>query len=162
YPLVLKEIYEWMITHQDLQPGKPEPLVLPTSPDTAVTQETRASGLQTVPRSESDVRINFWNPQQIIITSNNIGGSGAQAAYFSSDSGATWGQTVLPLIGSDSFHSDPTVDWTSDGKAWSGTLGIQGGQLRGRMYFSTNAGATWTFEATFSGSQNSVDKEMNW
>src|SRR5262245_59966345 len=162
YPLVLKEMYEWMITHQDLQPGKPEPLVLPTSPDFAVTQETRASGLQTVPRSESDVRINFFDPQKIIIASNNIGGSGAQAAYFSSNGGATWGQTVLPLVGTDSFHSDPTVDWTSDGRAWSATLGIQGGQLRGRMYLSTDNGATWTFDATFTGTQNSVDKEMIW
>src|SRR5689334_13774397 len=93
YPLVLKEIYEWMMTHQDLQPGKPEPFVAPSSsPDATVSQEVRTSGLQTVARSESDVRINFLNPQQIVIGSNNIGGSGAQAQYFSSDGGATWGQ----------------------------------------------------------------------
>ncbi|HXU09376.1 MAG TPA: hypothetical protein VN743_10305, partial [Blastocatellia bacterium] len=163
YPLVLKEIYEWMVTHQDLQPGKPEPFVPPSSPqDFAVTQETRASGLQTVPRSESDVRINFFDPQKIVIASNNIGGSGAQAQYFSTDGGATWGQTVLPLVSPDSLHSDPTVDWTSDGRAWSATLGIQGANLRGRLYFSTNFGATWTFESTYTGSQNSVDKEMIW
>jgi hypothetical protein len=163
YPLVLKEIYEWMVSHQDLQPGKPEPLVPPSSPqDFGVTQETRASGLQTVPRSESDVRINFFDPQKIVIASNNIGGSGAQAQYFSTDGGATWGQTVLPLVAPDNFHSDPTVDWTSDGKAWSATLGIQGSNLRGRSYFSTNFGASWNFEATFTGTQNSVDKEMIW
>src|SRR5262249_26607796 len=148
--------------HQDLQPGKPEPFVPPTSPDVLGIQETRASGLQTVPRSESDVRINFGNPQQIIIASNNIGGSGAQAQYFSSDGGATWGQTTLPFTGSDTSHSDPTVDWTSDGRAWSATLGIQGGQLRGRLYSSSNAGASWSFDSTFSGTQTNVDKEMIW
>jgi hypothetical protein len=163
YPLVLKEIYEWMMTHQDLQPGKPEPFVAPSaSPDATVSQEVRASGLQTAARSESDVRINFLNPQQVIIGSNNISAGGMQAQYFSSDGGATWGQTSLPLTANDSFHSDPAVDWTSDGRAWSATLGIQGGQLRGRMYVSTNAGATWTFDNTFSGTQTGVDKEMMW
>ncbi|MEN3333420.1 MAG: hypothetical protein V7641_2785 [Blastocatellia bacterium] len=162
YPLVLKEIYEWMVTHQDLKPGKPEPLVLPASPDATVNPDARVSGAQTVPRSESDVRINFLNPQQIIIASNNIVGSGAQAQYFSSDGGTTWGQTVLPFTASDTSHSDPTVDWTSDGKAWSATLGIQGGSLRGRNYVSTNAGATWTFDGTYTGSQTNTDKEMMW
>ena len=163
YPLVLKEIYEWMMTHQDLQPGKAEPFTPPSaSPDATISQEARASGLQSAARSESDVRINFLNPQQVIIGSNNISAGGMQAQYFSSDGGATWGQTSLPLTANDSFHSDPAVDWTSDGKAWSATLGIQGGNLRGRMYFSTNAGATWTFDSTFSGTQTSVDKEMMW
>jgi len=163
YPLVLKEIYEWMMTHQDLQPGKPEPFVAPSSsPDATVSQEVRASGLQTAARSESDVRINFLNPQQIIIGSNNIGGSGTQSQYFSSDGGATWGQTSLPLTASDTSHSDPAVDWTSDGRAWAATLGIQGGNLRGRMYVSTNAGATWTFDGTYTNTQTNVDKEMMW
>ncbi|MFL6212264.1 MAG: C25 family cysteine peptidase [Blastocatellia bacterium] len=165
YPLVLKEVYEWMLSHQDLQPGKPEPFAVPSSsPDATVSQEARASGAQSASRSESDVRINFLNPQQVIIGSNNIGGSGLQAQYFSSDGGATWGQSTLSLTTGDSFHSDPAVDWTSDGRGWSATLGINSGGsvLKGRMYVSTNAGATWTFDNTFTASQTNVDKEMIW
>ena len=76
-----------------------------------------------------------------------------QAQYYSTDGGATWGQTNLPLASGDAFHSDPTVDWTSDGTAWSTTIGINSAStvLKVRAYKSTNGGATWTFDNTFSG-----------
>jgi hypothetical protein len=162
YPLVLKEVAEWMETHPDLRPGRPEPDVPPMK--TAAGVNLRISGAQSVPRSESDIRINFLNPQKIISASNNIGGSGQQAQYFSSDGGGTWGQTSLALQTGDSFHSDPAVDWTSDGTAWSTTIGIDatGTILHMRAYKSTNGGATWTFDATFSGSQTNTDKELIW
>ena len=129
-----------------------------------VGANVRTSGAQTVPRSESDIRINFWNPTQIIAASNNIGGSGQQAQYYSTNGGATWGQSFLPLVTGDSFHSDPTVDWTSDGTAWSTTIGINGAgtTLKMRAYKSTNGGATWTFDDTFSGTQTNTDKQMMW
>ena len=119
---------------------------------------------QTVSRSESDIRVNYWNPSKIIAASNNIGGSGQQAQFFSTDGGATWGQTTLPLQTGDAFHSDPTVDWTSDGTAWSTTIGINsaGTVLKMRAYKSTNGGATWTFDGTFSGTQTNTDKQMMW
>jgi hypothetical protein len=175
YPHVLKEIYEWMVTHQDLRPTSAD---VPTAPGrdeeaeekglgviseaTTVGGNSRVSGAQTVPRSESDIRINFFNPLLVIAASNNIGGSGQQAQYYSSDGGATWGQSFLPLVSTDSFHSDPTVDWTSDGTAWSLTIGIKGQTLKMRAYKSTNNGQTWTFDNTFSGSQRSTDKELMW
>ncbi len=163
YPFVLKEVHEWMLTHQDLKAGEREPLIMPgEKADPVIGANVRTSGLQSVARSESDIRINFFDPQKIIVASNNIGGSGAQGQYFSTDGGVTWGQTTLPFVSPDTLHSDPTVDWTSDGRAWSSTLGIQGANLRLRNYFSTDNGATWTFEATASGTQNSVDKQMVW
>ena len=64
--------------------------------------------------------------EKIIAGSNNIGGSGTQGMYYSTDGGVTWGQTNLSLASGDSFHSDPTVDWSSDGTAWSTTMGING------------------------------------
>src|SRR5215217_5109607 len=87
YPHVLKEIHEWMLTHQDLRPNSAdEPKAAAFDDDekslgvisdaATVGGNTRISGLQTVPRSESDIRINFWNPLQIVAASNNIGGSG--------------------------------------------------------------------------------------
>ncbi|HEX3551778.1 MAG TPA: hypothetical protein VIA62_00940 [Thermoanaerobaculia bacterium] len=162
YPLVLKEVAEWMEAHPDLRPGRPQPDVPPMK--TAGGVNLRLSGAQTVPRSESDIRINFLNPLKIISASNNIGGSGQQAQYFSSDGGGTWGQTSLGLQTGDAFHSDPAVDWTSDGTAWSATIGINsaGTILHMRAYKSTNGGATWTFDATFSGTQTNTDKELIW
>ena len=189
YPFVLKEIYEWLMSHQDLKPGNAEATMAPgtsfgdhdadeedgggrlgakllragalgATPGTNV----RTSGAQTNPRSESDIRINYWNPSKIISASNNISGSGTQGVYYSSDGGVTWGQTNLPLASGDAFHSDPTVDWTSDGTAWSSTMGINSGQtvLKVQSYKSTNGGATWTFDGTISGSQTNTDKQMVW
>ena len=162
YPLVLHEVWEWMSTHQDLRPGKPGH----SGPPEKATEsgEARISGAQTSPRSESDIRVNYQNPQKIIGASNNISSSGRQAMFFSSNGGATWGQTSLSLVTGDSFHSDPTVDWTSDGTAWSTTIGINsaGTVLNMRAYKSTDGGATWTFDATFSGSLTNNDKQMIW
>src|SRR5581483_1559516 len=182
YPLVLKEVLEWMMTHQDFKSGQPEATMEPgyefgdrdeldqhrgpvkrLGADAATAgTNVRASGSQTSARSESDIRINYWNPSKIISASNNIGGSGLQGMYYSSDGGVTWGQTTLPLATGDSYHSDPTVEWTSDGTAWSSTMGINGNTLKVQSYKSTNGGATWTFDGTISGSQTNTDKQMEW
>ena len=185
YPFVLKEVYEWMMSHQDLRPSLPDasfaagyenpPDGIGEQPEgaeafsvtalaTSVGTNYRISGAQSSARSESDIRINYWNPSQIIGASNNISGSGFQAQFYSLDGGTTWGQTYLPGYGSDAFNSDPTVDWTSDGTAWSSTMGINsaGTVLQVRMYKSTDQGRTWTYDATISGSQTNTDKQMVW
>ncbi len=182
YPHVLKEILEWMMTHQDFKPGPPNATMSPgyefgdrdeeeeeergglrliTQAASAGTN-VRTSGAQTAARSESDIRVNYWDPNKIIAGSNNIGGSGQQGMYWSTDGGVTWGQTNLPLTGTDSFHSDPTVDWSSDGTAWSTTMGINGNVLKVQSYRSSNGGATWIFDGTVSGSQTNTDKQMQW
>ena len=170
YPFVLKEVHEWMLTHQSLVPGPADKDTqdldadeLPTK-TAGVSGEKRISGAQTAPRSESDIRVNYWDPMKIIGASNNISGSGSQAQFFSTDGGVTWGQSSLPLQPGDAFHSDPTVDWTSDGTAWSTTIGINSGGsvLHMRSYKSVDNGATWTFDATFSGAQTSTDKQIIW
>ncbi len=172
YPLVLKEVREWMVSHQNLVPGPPEKEMSPRAADAdevaapsqkvMIAGEKRISGLQTASRSESDIRVNYWDPMKIISASNNISGSGNQAQFYSTDGGNTWGQTMLPLQLGDSFHSDPTVEWTSDGTAWATTIGITGSVLHMRAYKSTDNGATWTFDATFSGAQTNTDKQIIW
>ena len=122
----------------------------------------RLSGAQTTPRSESDIRLNYGDPTKIVAASNSISAAGNQAQFFSSDSGATWNQSTLPLVGGDNFHSDPAVDWTSDGTAWALTLGISATGNALRSYNSTDGGATWTLEATPSGAQTAVDREIIW
>jgi hypothetical protein len=182
YPHVLKEILEWMESHQDLKPGNPEATLPPglefgdrdeearvpggkirvAANAASAGSNVRTSGAQTAGRSESDIRVNYWDPSKIIAGSNNIGGSGQQGMYWSTDGGVTWGQTNLPLASGDSFHSDPTVDWTSDGTAWSTTMGINGSVLKVQSYRSTNGGATWIFDGTVSGTQTNTDKQMQW
>jgi hypothetical protein len=170
YPLVLKEVHEWMVTHQDLRPGAPTKDVLPELDEDApnrtagISLEQKISGSPGAPRSESDIRVNYWDPTKIIAASNNISGTGSQAQYFSTNGGTTWGQTSLGLQTGDAFHSDPTVDWTSDGTAWSTTIGINssGSVLHMRAYKSTDNGATWTFDNTFSAAQTSTDKQIMW
>jgi hypothetical protein len=183
YPHVLKEVLEWMMSHQDLKPGNPEATLPPgyefgdrdeeahapggrtrrVQADAATPgTNVRTSGAQTAGRSESDIRVNYWDPSKIIAGSNNIGGSGQQGMYWSTDGGVTWGQTNLPLASGDSFHSDPTVDWSSDGTAWSTTMGINGSVLKVQSYRSSNNGATWIFDGTVSGTQTNTDKQMQW
>ena len=182
YPHVLKEVLEWMVHHQDLQPGNPDASMSPglafgdrdeddelemregkiASLGATAGTNVRTSGAQTGSRSESDIRVNYWDPTKIIAGSNNISGSGQQGMYYSADGGVTWGQTSLSLASGDSFHSDPTVDWSSDGTAWSTTMGINGNVLKVQSYRSTNGGATWVFDGTVSGTQTNTDKQMQW
>lgn len=165
YPFVLKEIHEWMTAHPDLVPPEPEPDRPPVMKATASTGgDRRISGGAPNPRSESDIRVNYWNPSRIIAASNNIKGSGRQAQFYSSDGGDTWGQTTLPLVAGDLFHSDPTVDWTSDGKAWATALSIRSG-FKGlvlRSYVSRDGGANWVYDGIISGKQTTPDKQMVW
>jgi hypothetical protein len=160
YPMALESLYVWMLLHQDLQPS-PAPALRSATPSVGPNQ--RISGAADNPRSESDIRINAKNPQQIIAGSNNIG-NGRQAQFFSSDGGMSWGQTTLPLLTADSLHSDPTVAWTSDGTAWATTIGINADNtvLQMRAYKSTDHGENWVFDGTFSGDQTSADKQMMW
>jgi len=173
YPFVLKEVREWMVSHQNLVPGTPEKDADPEDDDAPsppsrkvmIAGEQRISGLQSAVRSESDIRVNYWDPMKIISASNNISGSGHQAQFYSTDGGTTWGQTTLPLQPGDAFHSDPTVEWTSDGTAWATTIGISSGGsiLRMQAYKSTDNGATWTFDATFSAAATmNNDKQIIW
>jgi uncharacterized membrane protein len=164
YPLVLHEVAEWMLSHQNLQPGMPDASGTIAPRSASETGEERISGAQSSPRSESAIRVNRQNPQKIIGASNNISASGMQAQFFSSNGGVTWGQSFLPLVSGDAFMSDPTVDWTSDGTAWSSTIGIDSTQtnLIMRSYKSTNGGATWTFDATFSNGTTNNDKQQQW
>ncbi len=169
YPLVLREAHEWLITHQDLQPGKPgrrpgAPAAVAGTASATIGGDERISGAQPDPRSESSISVNPLDASKIIAASNNIGGNGAQAQYYSTDGGVTWGQTTLSLTLGDGFQSDPTADWTSDGTAWSVTIGIDAFVfvLQLRAYKSTDHGATWTFDTTLSGNQGLTDKEMLW
>lgn len=166
YPFVLKEIHEWMVTHPDLEPGERERDVLPffsyaAAAGVVAVPNLRISGPAPNPRSESDIQVFEPDPRRIVAASNNIEGSGRQAQYWSADGGATWGQTTLELTADDLFNSDPTVGWTSDGTAWSSTIGIDVDLgLRLRLHRSTDGGATWTFDSTMSGGQSEADKQM--
>jgi hypothetical protein len=124
-----------------------------------VASDIRLSGSQTDPRTESDIRVNYNNLQQIIAAAN-VDATSAQAQFWSADGGATWKQTLLPFAPGDSNHTDPTVDWTSDGTAWALTIAIPNNQIR--AYKSSDGGATWTFDGTPSGTQTTADKELMW
>ena len=167
YPLILRDFYEWMLDHQDLRRGDP-PASRPSSADAAGSGEQRISGAQDASRGETAVRVNRYDPRQIVAASKNLppnaapGLSGAQMAiFYSSDGGVSWGQSYLPWAAGDIFMGDPAVDWTSDGTAWATIIGVT--MERGllvRAYRSSDGGATWTLDATVSTAD--ADKEMMW
>src|SRR5919202_3592810 len=127
-----------------------------------MSTDLRISRALAVPISESDIRINYYDTTKIIAAASTNSPTGAQAQFYSSDGGASWAQTSLPKVMGDTIHSDPTVDWTSDGTAWATTIGIQGGTLQLRSYRSNGFGETWNFDATLSGTQTNTDKPMMW
>jgi len=167
YPRVLGNIHRWMLAHQDLVAGPGDGAGAATKREVvekSVGTNTQVSPTSTSPQSESSISLRRGDATKIVAASNNVAGSGAQSQFFSTNGGASWTRTEVPLQVGDVFNSDPVVDWTSDGTAWTTTLGINGSQtvLQGRAYKSVNNGATWTFDATFSGAQTDVDKEMMW
>ncbi|HEX9945762.1 MAG TPA: sialidase family protein [Thermoanaerobaculia bacterium] len=168
YPLALRDVHEWMVSHPDLKPGRPEP-------DSPLEAEAKASsadsdlamgGPQTGFRSESDIRVNYWDPSQIVASSNNLGATGRMAMYYSHDGGQTWKLSNLALSEGDSFQSDPTVEWTSDGTAWTVAIGVVTPPLRLtlRTWRSSDGGATWEEEedGIVSGAQTIADRQVLW
>ncbi|MDX6401758.1 MAG: hypothetical protein QOF27_2364, partial [Gaiellaceae bacterium] len=123
----------------------------------------RISGTSANVRSECDIRVDPNDTDHIIAASNDITAS-VQAQFASDDAGATWQQSSLPLQTADNFHSDPAVDWTSDGTAWAITIGIDAAKtnLLLRAHRSTDNGVTWTFDSTPSGAETNVDREIMW
>jgi hypothetical protein len=112
------------------------------------------------PREESDIRFNYTDLNQIISASTKLGGN--QPIHFSNDGGLTWSQSKLTSVAGDVRQGDPTIDWTSDGTAWSVTIGIGLSGLILRSFKSGDGGATWTFDATIPGGQSNMDKEALW
>ncbi len=177
YPLVLQEAHEWMAAHPDLRPAivapharaATAPAAKPAAVSPAVaapagteSDEELTSGAQTGPRYESMVRIDSRRPDHVVGAANT--GVGPEQMFYSQDGGATWGQSLLTLVDSDTDDSDPGVDWTSDGTAWTTTIGIALPQfvLKLRSYRSADDGASWTFDSTLSAGGTATDKDMLW
>ncbi|HJZ76195.1 MAG TPA: sialidase family protein [Vicinamibacterales bacterium] len=121
----------------------------------------RISGANADSREESDIRYNYSNLQQIICASTKLGGN--QPMSFSTDGGATWSQSSLPGVTGDARQGDPTIDWTSDGTAWSVTIGISPtSAFHLRTFKSVDQGATWTFDSDVDGGQSAMDKQALW
>jgi hypothetical protein len=91
--------------------------------------------------AESAIKMSPVNPN-IVVAGSNGPGTG-QRMHYSSDGGATWTQTTLPLGGT---CCDPTVDWKSDGSiAHTATLGNCGLSGCAVWYYrSSDSGQTWT------------------
>ncbi len=119
--------------------------------------DRRISGVQISSCPTSDVRVNFWDPLKIVAAANDYTGTG-QDQFYSTDGGATWSQSALPLEPGDAYFLNPVVDWTSDGTAWSVAVAVNPsmGAYKLRAYKSTDHGATWVFDGTPSGAQTSV------
>ena len=173
YPLVLQEVHEWMAAHPDLRrvaAAPPSAAAAAAAPPAgaaatgtfAESGEERSSGAEAGPRYESMVRIDSRNPSRVVGAANT--GVGPEQMFYSADGGATWGQSLLTLVENDSDDSDPGVDWTSDGTAWTTTIGIALPQfvLKLRSYRSSDGGATWSFDSTLSAGGVATDKDMLW
>lgn len=166
YPRVAVQILEWMLKNPNLEtPPSAVPNIVRMR--AAVRTVSIGSNINLTNfnevNSESFIARDSVNPQFLIAASNNINGSGRQKQFFSSDSGATWSRTELPLGPGRAFNSDPALAFTSDGTAWSATLGIDaaGASLQVQVFKSTDHGGTWSFVSNVSTGNNN-DKELMW
>lgn len=162
YPRVAQQILEWMLAHPDLRVPAAAKASSVAQPARTVTVGNNINISSIDERhSESFAAVDPSSPQYVIAASNNITGSGRQKEFYSTNSGATWKTTELPLATGVAFHSDPAVAFTTDGVAWAATLGINntGSSILVQVYKSTDHGATWQFVATVSSGTNN-DKEL--
>lgn len=167
YPRVAAQILEWMMAHPDLEAPPPAGTrgasrAMAPARTVSVGANINITNLDER-NSESFIAVDYSNPQFLVAGANNISGSGRQKQFRSSDGGATWNSTELPLATGSAFNSDPAVAWTTDGTAWSATLGINnlGTSVQVQVYKSADRGATWSFVKTISTGNNN-DKELMW
>ncbi|HEX9637300.1 MAG TPA: sialidase family protein [Acidobacteriota bacterium] len=151
-----------MVAHPDLEAAPPSAPRLARELARTVTAGTNINITNFDERnSESFVAVYYQSPNFLVAASNNISGSGRQKQFASSDFGATWSTSELPLADEAQFHSDPALAWSTDGTAWAATLGITASPslIQVQMYKSTDRGSTWSFVAAVS-TGNDNDKEL--
>jgi hypothetical protein len=167
YPRVAAQILEWMMAHPDLEAPPPAPTRGASRSAAAAHTVNVGANINLTNlderNSESFIAVDYADPQFLVAAANNISGSGRQKQFWSSDAGATWSSTELPLAAGAAFNSDPAVAWTTDATAWAATLGINnlGTAVQVQVYKSEDRGATWSFVKTVS-SGNNNDKELMW
>ncbi|HZF14094.1 MAG TPA: hypothetical protein VFE33_35310 [Thermoanaerobaculia bacterium] len=170
YPAVLAQLYRWMLHHQDLTAGPPPPSSAPQPASGASSEsgQQRISGPQGVVVNDSDVRIDPLDPGKILVAANDpVGVFGRVAIFYSTDGGASWGQSSLPLGINDVFQDEGAVEWTADGTAWATAVVLTPinqvwSYFQLRAYTSTDDGKTWTFDALLSGSQAAAHRDRLW
>ena len=124
--------------------------------------DLRISGSSANPRSESDIRLNYGDPDLVLAAANDLNAN-TQPQFISTDGGASWTTVSLPARPGDIAQSDPEVDWTSDGTAWTLTMGvISATQFQIIAFRSADKGSTWTLDGTVSGAQTAADREIMW
>jgi hypothetical protein len=128
-----------------------------------VANDVRLSGAQTLWRSESDIRFNYVNLNQIVGACNDLE-DGTLEVFSSVDGGGTWSNSQLPTFAGDSFQSDPAVDWTSDGTAWALAIGVIVAPIIAnvRCFKSTDQGSNWIFDSNLSPTNTATDKASLW
>ena len=154
---------EWMVSHQDLRAGAGARAATPVKV-TSATGEQRISGAAAHPRSESDIRINYWNPSDHRRLEQHRRQRPAGAVLVRPTAARPGVRPPCRWSPATPSTPIPTVDWTSDGTAWSTTIGINaaGTMLQhARLHARPTAARPGPSTPPFSGTQTSADKQMH-
>ena len=97
YPLVLKDAHAWMVSHQDLVPGPGEEDSFPAEAATT-SGEQRISGLQMrAPQRVGHPRQLLGSDEDHRRLEQHLWPAAPRRSSISTNGGASWGQTSLPL-----------------------------------------------------------------
>ncbi|MDP9121504.1 MAG: glycoside hydrolase, partial [Acidobacteriota bacterium] len=128
------------------------------------TGEVRISGATADPSNSATIRVNRWNPQQLLAAAGSFpSGQPVTRLFYSGDGGATWGASFTPQVSQFEFES--TVDWTSDGTAWMISAGLHAPDYATatlQAYRSTDGGVSFWYDASISSTLADLDLDQMW
>jgi hypothetical protein len=169
YPRLLRDLHRWMVAHQDLQPGSPPSADKASGPgltDRSASNggEVRVSAVSKEARYGPTIRLNRWNPRQMLAASRSTVANTQVEAFVSGDGGASWGPVIR--YGGSQFEADPAVDWTSDGASWFVDVSVQwpDATLKIQSLSSTDGGLTfWQYRGSdLSGAYTNNEDPVMW
>ena len=124
-----------------------------------VGPNVNVSNIPTRDQSEVAIAVNTANPQNLIASSNDIGGAN-DLIWFSQNGGSNWTQVTIPNPANESAGGDPTVAFNRTGTiACYAHLTFSGGNTHVSAAQSVNGGVSWTASAATTGNTN-YDKEF--